>query len=100
VGGGFSVDPQALRGLAGEFEHAAGRLAGALGRFAAATQPPADAFGLLPQARAAHRDYVTRATEAMDGLHAVHAALLVSVAGGLRVTAGNYARVDEDGVVR
>jgi hypothetical protein len=98
VGDGFSVDPQALNGLAGEFEHAAGRLAGVVGRFSAAAQPGSDAFGLLPQARAAHVRYVTKAGEGLDGLKAVRAALADSLAGGLRAAAGTYVRADEGGV--
>jgi Excreted virulence factor EspC, type VII ESX diderm len=95
---GFAVDPEALNGLAGEFERAASGLAGAASRFGGAAQAHADAFGLLPPSRAAHTAYLARAQEGLDGLRAVHDALLHSLAGGLRVTAATYARSDEDGV--
>jgi hypothetical protein len=96
----FSVDPEDLHRLAGDFDHAADRLATALSRFATAGQPHGEAFGLLPQARGAHERYVAKAQEGLDGLHAVHGALRDSLAGGLRVTAANYARSDQDSVER
>jgi hypothetical protein len=96
----FSVDLDVLRGLAGEFDHAADRLSAAVGRFASAAQPHRDTFGLLPQARAAHLAYVAKAQEGLDGLASVHSTLRESLAGGLRANATNYVRSDQDSVLR
>jgi Excreted virulence factor EspC, type VII ESX diderm len=99
-GGQFAVDPEALHRAAGVFDGAAERLAGAVGRFAASAQPAAEAFGLLPQAAAAHARYVALAAAARDGLGDVHGALGLSLAGGLRTSAANYVRADQDSTAR
>jgi uncharacterized protein YukE len=96
----FEVDPEALHRAAGAFNDAAARLASAVDRFAASAQPHPEAFGLLPQAQAAHGRYVAKAREAQDGLRSVHEALGGSLAGGLRANAANYVRADRDSTRR
>ena len=94
--GSFRVDPDELHRLAGRFDAAADHIASALTRYAMLAQPHRDAFGLLPNARAAHGTYQARAREGHDGLRRVHQAFQHSLAGGLRVTAANYVRSDHD----
>jgi hypothetical protein len=96
----FEVDPEALHRAAGAFDDAAARLASAVDGFVASAQPHLDAFGLLPQALAAHGRYVAKADEAHDGLLCVRNALANSLAGGLRATAANYVRADLDSTPR
>jgi len=60
----------------------------------------ADAFGLLPGARAAHGAYLEKAEEALRGLRAVQVTLTADLAGGLRTTAANYFAADEDSMPR
>ena len=60
----------------------------------------ADAFGLLPGARAAHGAYLEKAEEALRGLRAVQVTLTADLAGGLRTTAANYVAADEDSIPR
>jgi hypothetical protein len=95
-GDGFTVEPSALIGLAGEFEAIADRVARAESRFVSGAQPAAGAFGLLPQAAAAQQSYVAKAQEAIASLRGVQGAMRDSVAGGLRVVAGNYLRADQE----
>lgn len=98
--GQFEVDPEALSRAAGVFDDAAAGLMGAVQRFAAAAQPHPEAFGLLPQARAAHCWYVEKSHEAHDGLRSVHEAFERSLARGLRASAANYVRADRDSTTR
>jgi hypothetical protein len=95
----FEVDPEALHRAAGAFDDAAARLASAVTRFASA-HPHPEAFGLLPQAQAAHGRYAAKAREAQDGLRSVHEALGGSLADGLRANAANYVRADRDSTPR
>lgn len=95
-GGHFTVDPEALLGMAADFDHAADRVSAALTRCATSALAHGEAFGLLPQARAAHGVYLAVARDAEDGLRAVHEAFRHSLAGGLRVNAANYVRADHD----
>jgi hypothetical protein len=92
----FTVDPDELVGVARQFDDAADRLEAVLARYTASALPHAEAFGLLPQARAAHGRYLAKVREAQDGLHAVHEVFRRSLAGGLRVNAANYVRADHD----
>lgn len=98
--GHFTVDPDELRLAARDFDTAADRAWTALTRYASSAQLHAEAFGLLPQARAAHGLYLARAREAEDGLRAAHEAFRRSLAGGLRVNAANYVRADDDSTIQ
>ena len=100
-GDGFQVDPEALRGLAARLERAADQLDQEITHFARSSQGVgADAFGLLPGARAAHRAYLEKAEEALRGLRVIQATLAADLAGGLRTTAANYVAADEDSIPR
>ena len=93
--GGLRVDPDAICELATAFEGAAEWLDTARGAFASRSDPPPDAFGLLPAAQDAQRTYVRIAQEASGALRSMHDQLGSDLAQGLRRTATTYESTDE-----
>src|SRR5205823_3704116 len=86
VMGGFVVDPDSLRGLAGGFEAVADRLSGRMATFAERARLTSEAFGRLPSSDGTRAQYGAKLDEALKSLGPLQRTLTRPAAGHRRQT--------------